>query len=169
MLIIADGADVRDLVPEDPTIRLMHVDRAMNVGEKRNYGCEHAAGEIIAVWDDDDYSAPGRLADQVSRLVDSGKAVTKYNAMKFTDGERWWKFNGVEEMVLGTSLCFRRSYWAKNPFEHRQIGEDHEFGKVARSAGQLEMAGDAGDLMYATIHPGNTSPRTLNNPVWKPL
>jgi hypothetical protein len=127
-----------------------------------------ARGEIIWHADDDDFSHPDRLADQVSRLVETGKAVTGYRSMRFTDGRRWWQYTGGPQYALGTSLCFRRDWWQRNPFTDLQIGEDNQFVARARSQGQLITA-DAGDLMWATIHPSNTSPRQLNGKNWRSL
>src|SRR5690348_4458021 len=70
LLIVADGDDVSDLVPqEDSRIRLVCSGSRLTIGAKRNYGCAHACGEIIAHWDDDDYSAQQRLTEQVALLL----------------------------------------------------------------------------------------------------
>ena len=167
LLILADGQDVRHLVPDDPRIRLIHLARRPEIGAKRNYGCERAAGEIITHWDDDDHSAPGRLAEQIERLLDSGKAVAGFHSMRFTDGSRWWKYEGTRNYALGTSLCYRRNWWLVHPFPVVQVGEDNQFVAAAHAAGELVTA-DAGDLMYATNHPGNTSPRKMGDN-WRPL
>lgn len=168
LLILADGQDVRCLVPEhDPRIRLIHLDGRPEIGAKRNYGCERAAGEIIAHFDDDDYSAPGRLADQVEHLLETGKAVTGFHSMRFTDGVCWWKYEGTRNYALGTSLCYRRDWWSRNRFPIVQIGEDNQFVAAAHAAGELVTA-DAGDLMHATNHAGNTSPRKLGDN-WRPI
>jgi len=166
-LILADGASVRDLVPDSGNVRLIELSGAAEIGEKRNFGCDRAAGEVIAHWDDDDYSAPGRLADQLQRLQESGKSVTGYHSMRFTDGVRWWKYNGEKHYSLGTSLCYRRDYWEQHRFPYLQVGEDNQFVAAAFSNRMLVTA-DAGDLMHATIHPGNTSPRQMGDN-WKLL
>ena len=150
---------------DDPRVRLIHLAGWPESGAKRNYGCECAAGEIIAHWDDDDYSAPGRLADQIERLLESGKAVTGFHSMRFTDGVRWWKYEGTRNYALGTSLCYRRAWWNAHRFPFVQVGEDNQFVAMAHSAGELVTA-DAGDLMFATNHSGNTSPRKLGDN-WK--
>ena len=154
-------------MPDDPCIRLIHLAGSPEIGPKRNYGCERAAGKIVAHWDDDDYSAPGRLADQIQRLLESGKAVTGFHSMRFTDGARWWKYEGTRNYALGTSLCYRRAWWLAHPFPAVQVGEDNQFVGTAHAAGELVTA-DAGDLMYATNHPGNTSPRKMGDN-WRPL
>ena len=43
LLILADGADVRDLVPDDDRIRLIHLEGHPGIGDKRNFGCERSA------------------------------------------------------------------------------------------------------------------------------
>jgi glycosyltransferase involved in cell wall biosynthesis len=167
LLVVADGEDVRDLIPSDPTIRLIHLESSIEIGGKRNFGCEHAAGTIIAHWDDDDHSAPARLADQVGRLESSGRQVTGYHSMRFTDGAKWWQYSGTLDYSVGTSLCYYRAWWRRHPFPPLQVCEDNEFVRDAVAARQLATA-DAGDLMYATIHEGNTSPRNMADN-WKLL
>ena len=164
LLIIADGEPVHDLIPDDPSIRYVHIAGHSQIGAKRNLGCERARGEVIAHWDDDDYSAPGRLRDQVERL--EGFGVTGYRTLRFTDGTRWWLYSGASNYAPGSTLCYRKSFWESNKFPDIQIGEDQSFVTKARNTLVLS---DAGDLMHATIHPGNTSPRQLDTKQWKEL
>lgn len=168
LLIAADGEDVVDLIPIDPRIRLITAAWFPNIGAKRNWACAQAKGEFIAHWDDDDYSAPGRLAGQISKLQASGKAVTGYQTMKFTDGQRWWLYKGNAAIALGTSLCYRRDWWEGHRFPSQQVAEDSNFVAVAANAQQLVTEGDL-DLMYATVHDGNTSPRIMNGTCWSEL
>lgn len=142
--------------------RHVHVAGAPTIGQLRNIGAEAAAGAVIAHFDDDDYSSPGRLRDQIDRLVASGKAVTGYRSMRFTDGREWWLYKGDVEYALGTSLCYLRSWWQANPFPELQVGEDNGMVSRARAQGQM-ISADAGQLMWATVHPGNTSPRNMAN------
>jgi glycosyltransferase involved in cell wall biosynthesis len=157
---------VRDLIPDDPRIRLLQLADRHEIGEKRNFGCDRATGEYIAHWDDDDFSAPERLADQLARLEQSGKSVTGYHSMRFTDGSRWWRYCGAQTYSLGTALCYRRDWWERNRFDAVQIGEDNRFVMTAAQAGQI-VSVDAGELMYATVHGGNTSPRVMDGDNWK--
>lgn len=134
------------------------------IGDKRNIGCEAASGEVICCWDDDDYSAPHRLERQLERI--STVDVTGYNAMLFTDGSRWWKYTGGPGYALGTSLCFRKSFWKKQPFARVHVGEDSLFSARAAAHNTLCTL-DAGDEMHATIHAQNTSPRHLHAAQWR--
>lgn len=164
LLIIADGEDIRDLTDDLPGVRLIHVAEQRQIGAKRNFGCKRAEGEIVCHFDDDDYSAPGRIAAQVAALeAHPDKAVTGYHSMKFTDNAgAWWKYAGGLHYALGTSLCYRRAWQEKHPFPATQIGEDNAFVGTAWSLNELHTE-DAGELMHATIHAGNTSPRTLGS------
>jgi hypothetical protein len=150
----------------------VHLAEQRSIGEKRNYGCEHAIGEMVCHWDDDDWSDPRRLTDQVTKLqVFTECAVTGYHSMRFTDGAKWWKYEGTSNYALGTSLCYWRSWWKEHPFEPKNIGEDNTFVAVASAAKQL-ISDDADfgteKMMHATIHPLNTSPRMLGDN-WKLL
>ena len=108
------------------------------------------------------------MADQIQRLEKSGKSVTGFHSLRFTDSDgHSWKYEGTQNYALGTSLLYRKAWWRMNRFSSVQVGEDNQFVAAASNQGELATA-DAGDLMYATIHPGNTSPRKMGSS-WKPL
>jgi len=141
----------------------------LTVGAKRNVACSRAQGQIIAHWDDDDHSAPERLEDQVIRLLDSGKSVSGYSSMRFTDGEKWWQYTSFDKSyAVGTSLVYTRDYWQRHPFSQVQISEDNLFIMPARSASDIVTA-DAGPMQWARTHPGNTSPRQINTKQWREI
>jgi glycosyltransferase involved in cell wall biosynthesis len=132
----------------------------MKIGEKRNRLCEQARGEIIVHIDSDDWSAPTRITDQVERLLSSGKAVSGYHSMLFWDGEQAFRYQGIHDYSVGSALCYRRDFWQQHPFvaEHRGRWEDNVFVQQARNDNQI-IAVDAGQLMVARIHAGNTAPK----------
>lgn len=172
LLILADGEDVSDLAPQDPRIRLIALpenERPHTIGAKRNLGCSILTTEVIAHFDDDDLSESGRLADQVSRLQQTGLAVTGYNKLKFrreSDGA-WFEYSGTSQWVFGTSLVFRRDWWLRHKFPEEQIGEDNGFVNTAAMAHQLAVSSTA--LMSAGIHNGNTSPKIVAGRAWVPV
>lgn len=161
--MVSSGETVSDLIP--PTVRHLHLGGKPTVGALRNAGCAAAAGELIAHFDDDDFSHPKRLEDQVRRLISSGKSVTGYRAMRFTDGARWWRYSGSADYALGTSLVYRRDFWERNRFPDLHVGEDNQFVSRARACGAIVTA-DAGDMQWATNHAGNTSPRSVQGKQW---
>lgn len=159
--MVSSGADVHDLIGHH---RHQHLFGNPTVGEMRNAGCQAARGEIIAHFDDDDYSAPWRLREQAQRLTAPGIEVTGYRTMRFTDGAKWWLYVGAPNYALGTSLMFKRSWWKSHQFPALRVGEDGEF--VRRAATVLSTA-EAGETMFATVHEGNTSPRRIQGKQWQ--
>lgn len=160
LMIIADGEEgVADLVPADPRIRLMVSGWEITLSEKRNIGCQEAFGELIAHWDDSDVSAPPRLAAQVARLAESRRAVTGYSSMRFTDGVRWWRYDGLPSSALAGSLCYQREWWKGHQF----VGEESEF--VEAAARQFAFVSEpARDRMYGMVHAGGVS-----GPAWQEI
>jgi glycosyltransferase involved in cell wall biosynthesis len=152
------------------------------LGEKRNAGCSEAQGEYIAHFDEDDWSAPGRVADQLCRLQLAGKQVTAYDSIVFhelrdvkileeaglrpTNG--WWKLRSGAGAIAGTSLFYRRDWWELHPFPPVISGEDDQFWREASLAG-VTVAGDGTRFMYATNHHGGCSGRFVGGVEWEEL
>lgn len=70
-------SEVEALMEEigDPTIRFFPA-RPQSLGELRNLCAAHAEGEILCQWDDDDLSAPDRLALMAAVLGQSQSRAT---------------------------------------------------------------------------------------------
>ncbi len=189
LLIIADGEDrVDDLIPKgddrimiswfypvfmDPLPGPLQDPEGtgpfyLNIGQKRNVACDRARGDIIAHWDDDDYYAPGRIEDQVNRLKISGKYVTGYSTMKFTDGADWWEWAGDTQYGIGSSLMYFKEYWKAHPFPNNHTGEDLAFNLEAMASRSI-ISVDCRDMMYVNNHDGNTVPREMTGRQWKKL
>lgn len=166
MLIVVDPGYAPALLA-DSRIRVIEAPAAITLGAKRNFACENA-GELIAHWDDDDFSAPGRLADQVARLIQSDKAVTGYARMRFTDGRNWWRY-ADPNYPLGTSLLFRRTWWNANRFPDRALASDGPFISQGIQQRQLAVA-PCGEMMFARIHPDSTNKQRVMRDTthWQP-
>ncbi len=142
------------------------VGTGINIPMKRNK-VNALAGDIICHWDSDDHSEPGRIAQQLKLMEESGKAVVGYHSMLFFDERR----NEVARYVapqnvyaLGTSLLYRREFWEAHPFiEGRFTGSDTDFVRFARDAKQLATI-DGGQMMVARCHDGNTGPKNIRKP-----
>ncbi len=129
----------------------------LTIGAKRNLACSRAGEGVITHWDDDDYSAPERMEDQVTRMVEKQVPLTGYHSMRFTQvstGE-WWKYTGRKHYALGTSLMYEKEFWRSHPFPDLNVGEDNA---VVNKAGKIATA-DAGLMMFARNHGGNTDSR----------
>ena len=116
------------------------------IGAIRNWANEEAQADILIHWDDDDYSHPNRIAEQVALLQSSGADAVGYREMLFWReaatvvnwkeraanhesqlGEAWLYSNLNPSYCLGTSLCYWRKTWERKPFEATSQGEDFAF------------------------------------------
>jgi glycosyltransferase involved in cell wall biosynthesis len=150
----------------DARIRVIQAGK-MPLGAKRNFACENARGEIIAHFDDDDWSAPGRLSEQVRRLQETGLAATGYSRMRFTDGKAWWRYRDPL-WPLGTSLCYRRAWWERNKFDESvHVGSDTLLIYRLQEQRQVDVI-DCGDMMFAREHGGNLNKRNYGPPSFEP-
>ena len=145
-----------------PNLELVVVDGPGLIGGKRNTACERSTGAIIVHFDDDDWSAPGRVMDQVARLMSTDVDLIGYYEMDFVDEIRnvRWKYCNPG-YALGTSFCYWKSFWELNPFPDIKIGSDNKFQR----AGKL-LAVPSNGLMWARIHPGNTSGKRPGGGHW---
>ncbi len=66
LLIVNHGPE--SLADADPRIRELRIIKKNTdtIGDLRNFGLKHAAGEFILNWDDDDWHHPERIATQMS-------------------------------------------------------------------------------------------------------
>jgi glycosyltransferase involved in cell wall biosynthesis len=172
LIIVDDGADaIADLIPEDPDIRLIRLPRRMSVGAKRNLACQHARGEFIAHWDDDDWHAPHRLSCQARGLFDSDAVVCGLKEVLFLDIRvpKAWKFSypaGQRPWLSGNSLMYRKDFWLAHPFCDISVGEDSRFVWTAEAHRLLAVADS--NIHVGFIHGANVSPKHVDGPWWKP-
>lgn len=141
------------------------------IGHNRNLAIQHATwADIIVTFDDDDYSHPNRIAEQVALLQSSGADAVGYREMLFwrdisteqprpkypngnTKGERAWIDSGEawlyshhrQDYALGTSLCYWRKTWERKPFpdlpkREMGTGEDHAWIQGLKAASTTAMA-----------------------------
>ena len=170
LIVLDDGADsVADLIPDDPSIRYERLPRRLVLGAKRNRGCELARGELIAHWDDDDWSAPHRLRYQVDALEQDGADVCGVSRQLYIDptARTAWLYRyppGGRRWLSGSALLYRRSLWERNRFPEIGIGEDTRFIFAARRARLLDL--DDHTFHVALVHDRNTSRKRTGGALW---
>lgn len=155
LVVLDDGRHaISDLVPADPRIRYVRLTTAIPMGAKRNMGCELAAGQLIAHWEDDDWAAVSRLSTQVRALL-SGTAdacvIDSVYHYDITRGRAWQEDPG--QATSGT-LVYRRELWKRRPYDSVEQG-DH-LGLLAD--GQITAVAPA--CYVAIDHPGKVILRT---------
>src|ERR1017187_3826240 len=151
------------------------------IGQLRNEA--HALitdSEVLIHFDSDDWSAPYRIQESVSLLVNSNADIVGYNELLFWEsvkGEAWQYRHPDHKYPIGASLCYWRKYWAENPFKETSAGEDFHFVHCQRTSamGSLQSFGDDPSrldawrpMLVAEIHGGNACSRiTPDNLEWK--
>jgi len=170
LVIVDDGADnLADLLPDDPRVRYVRLDRALPLGAKRNEAVRLSRGDLIAHWDDDDWIAPWRLSYQVEHLLRSGADICGLDRLLFYDpaAQRAWQYTYPRDgraWVAGGTLCYTRACWQASPFPAITKGEDTRFVWSGRAKKILAL--DDHTFYVALIHPGNTSPKRTGEPRW---
>ena len=131
LVILDDGEEeIKDLIPDDLRIRYFFEDHRRITGDKRNRINELAAGELICHWDDDDWSAPTRIEDQVRRIQQTGKYVTGYSSLYFWNvlsKQSLLYTSSVRGYVCGSTLMYFRDFWKGRPFKKRHSATDNDF------------------------------------------
>jgi predicted O-methyltransferase YrrM len=172
LIIVDDGGDaVGDLVPAGAPVRYVRLPRRATVGAKRNLACEHAAGPLIAHWDDDDWHAPRRLRCQVEALLAAGADLCGLTTLLFYDARtgQAWRFSypeGQRPWLSGNSLLYTRAFWADHRFPDANVGEDSHFVGCA-DPGRLVSLPDF-TVHVGTIHGQNVSPTLTGGAWWHP-
>lgn len=122
----------------------------------------HSAGvnpDILIHWDDDDWSHPNRIAEQVALLQESGANAVGYREMLFwktrlqdfptvtmETGEAWLYRNNDPRYCIGTSLCYWRTTWEEKPFRddfplnNQATGEDNEWQRDLKRKTESSLA-----------------------------
>ena len=169
LVVIDDGAVkveglVKQLVPDAVYIYLAE---KQVIGVKRNLACEAAGGEVICHFDDDDWSAAGRVSDQVTRLLESGKQMTGYHSITYWDGTKAYRYvSAVPQYAVGTTMCYQKSFWDINRFPAKNYAEDNALVYKARDENQL-IAEDARQMMVVRSHASCSSkPESLRQNKW---
>lgn len=172
LIIVDDGTDpVADLVPDDPRIRYVRLERRHTIGAKRNLACQAASGDVIVHWDDDDWSSPRRLSLQAGALLEARADVCGLTRVYYhqPSSGRSWQYvypEGQRPWVAGNSLCYTKAFWRRNPFPDINVGEDSRFlwSDPSRRVRVLEDA----SVLVAFIHGANVDPKRVHHRFWHP-
>ncbi len=169
LVVIDDGSEtvgrlVKQLIPDAVYIYLA---QKQTIGTKRNLACEAAGGEVICHFDDDDWSAAGRVRDQVMRLLESGKQMTGYHSITYWNGMKACRYvSPVPQYALGATMCYQKSFWHTHRFPAKDYAEDNALVYQARDERQL-IAVDARQMMIVRSHVLCTSnPERLRQNTW---
>jgi len=135
-----------------------------NLGMLRNISMDHAEGEIICQWDDDDMYHPERLAMQLECMLQKNAAACFFtdqlNHFSGTENFYWvdWTSRGRRTSIIpGTVMMFkdaRYRYPQAGPFA--RAGEDMVFLRKIMMALKIARLSNHGYLYVYTFHGKNT-------------
>jgi glycosyltransferase involved in cell wall biosynthesis len=172
LLVLDDGDDpVGDLMPADPLIRYVRLERQLVLGEKRNHACELARGSVIVHWDDDDWQAANRISRQVEQLRLHGADLCGPRRLLYLEPSRTraWLYDypasGPRPWVAGNGLCYTIDTWRESPFANLAVGEDTSF---VRSRGRDAVVELDDHVVIGLIHDANSNPKLTSSTGWQP-
>lgn len=141
LLIVHDGhGGVADLLPvADSRVRCVSLSGERSLGKKFNACVELADTEWIALWADDDWHAAGRLT-ALMRHADDGDVIGMSWALfhELVEPGQTWIYRAPDPLagnLVGGTVVFRRSVWARTPFPDRPSGVDTVWQWEAHRAG----------------------------------
>lgn len=166
LVVVDDGTDpVGDLIPDDSRIRYVRLPRRYSIGEKRNHACEVANGEVIVLWDDDDWYAHNRISYQVAPLLEGRADVTGLDSslLLFLPTRQFWACaSELHECmfargIISGTIAFWKGFWSQGArFPNSSLAEDAAFVENLLSQGaRLENLANVGTFIYVR-HDANT-------------
>ncbi len=159
LIIIDDGNDaIGDLIPQAANVRYVRISKRTSIGAKRNLACQHALGEIIAHWDDDDWYSPDRLRYQVAPLLSGAADLTGLEnafVLQLPAGEFWTTDAQLHqrmfvENVHGGTLVYRKEIWAQGlRYPEINLAEDASLlYRATRQGKRLVRLSNPGVFIY---------------------
>lgn len=178
LVILCDGEDdLSDLIPpEDARIHYFYLGRERRThGTKLNLGCERATGDLIAHFDDDDWSHPDRLSFQVGALLAEEAEFCGISQLLFFEpgtGMAWLCRKPTllhpslyQWLSFGASYLYRRRYWSDSPFPDIPCDSDLAFTTAEGRQDRSVLVSDY-RLYVATIHNSNTARYSAKSSYW---
>lgn len=124
----------------------------LSLGSLRNIAVRDARGAYIAQWDDDDWSAPSRLAEQMAAIRSSGRAGCVLL--------RWVLFNALtQEALLSAQRLWEGSLVAERVAvpAYSALGKGEDTPAVMQMFNANQLVGlDRPDLYVYVYHGANT-------------
>src|SRR5208283_140358 len=128
---------------------------------KRNILIEHARGDLVAHFDDDDAYGPQYLSSMLVRLAQHTDAdfvkLGRWNERREWNGHRW-TYDGRSTSYAnmwgyGFSYVYRRWVASRVSFPHTNSGEDYSFVNGLWRAGmKTELVFDGPDWVEHVLH-----------------
>ena len=129
-IILDDSPDdsLKLSLPEDKSIRYIHLDKKETIGKKRNILADKCNSKIICHMDDDDYYYPDSVKIRVISLMSYKKGVCgciEYNCYNLVDDSQFIARGNEDDYNIGeAALCYLKDYWKFNKFNDSDTHEE---------------------------------------------
>lgn len=126
-LVILDDGQPPIEVPDDPRIRLYRQEARQILGRKREALIQLARGDVMVLWDDDDWHGPRRISVQVAAIHD-GKEASVFGGIRSYEESSgaFWETPVANWLAPGT-LAFTRAYHDLGAYPDMDVGADSRF------------------------------------------
>lgn len=156
LVVVDDGDEAVEHLCGGPSVRYLRVRGRMSLGSKMNFGIEHAAGDYIVKWDDDDWYHPEFIRTMIDALLGSANpdealaACGRY--LVFLAGGRILRVTR-SGLTAGGTFTFSKLLWRRAPFRDIGVEEDYWF---RTDTGAKVAPVDRLGLYVVVRHGGNT-------------
>jgi len=161
LLVVFDGpGSVHDLLPRDSRIRLVEIPEGGSLGAKFNACVAHAAGEVIALWADDDWHHRERVARSVDLLRACDVPIVGSLDALFHElhaPNNTYEYQSPDGSLVGGTCTFTREIARRVPFPDRPSGVDTMWLCALQKAGVPMTTGDLPP--YIAFQHGQTTGR----------
>jgi len=164
LIIVFDKVSDLPAMQFPPNVKVIQAKNTI-LGAKRNEACRHAAGAIIAQWDDDDIYNTDRLTLQAMPIIAGEADITGLQNFVFyelTSGMGWLPKKSLFSEIFvgkvhGGSLVYNRQVWERlSIYPHFSLGEDAEFlDRVLKRRARLKPLDGYSSYVYVR-HNNNT-------------
>lgn len=142
-------------------VNVLYPSSRLPLGALRNIAIEACSGDVVCQWDDDDFSAPGRIAAQLSamQLFAADASILLDNLHLFYDSRQvfWcdWRRSRQDLGLPGSLMVDRRKVLAYRP--ELSSNEDSQLLiDLCRNGRRLALVGGMAHLYIYTYHGSNT-------------
>jgi glycosyltransferase involved in cell wall biosynthesis len=159
LIIVDDGEDpIGDLAENLSGVRYLRLPARESIGAKRNLAYQHAQGQIIAHWDDDDWYSSDRLRYQVIPIL-AGKAdltgLENAFVLELTSGEFWATSPQLHQQLFagnvhGGTIVYHKELLSQGvQYPEVNLGEDAWLLRyAARQGKRLQRLANPGVFVY---------------------
>lgn len=167
-LVIVDSSRYGVEIPKDPRIVLIRAIPGTSIGAKKNVAVEAASGDVVTVWDDDDWQHPDQLAWKADALAKAPYGVVGFQSGHFVDlaTYRVYPYRGLAGWLVPITCAFPRDLARAIPFPNTSAFEDTEWMQAVLARMRPIPIETPGDVVHSfwLRHGGNTIPRFFKHP-----